>query len=64
MTAIAHSENFHDWFKSLGGNLISHDYRSTQEKANFRQLQVSTLKIDPQATKEKYNHKFKHNESR
>lgn len=62
VTAIAHSENFHKWFKSLGGELIKHDYTVTQNHANFRELKFSSLKIDPEKTKEKHNYKFKQNE--
>ena len=62
MTAIAHSENFHEWYKSLGGDLNKHNYTTTQEQANFRELKFSSLKIDPELTKKKHNYKFRQNE--
>jgi hypothetical protein len=61
MTAIANSENFQAWFKSLGGSLIFFDYSLTQTNANFRPLKFSSLKINPELTKQRHNYKFKSN---
>lgn len=62
MAAIANSENFGEWFKSLGGSLVFFDYAYTRAKTNFRELKFSSLKIDPEETKRKHNYKFKENE--
>lgn len=64
MTAVVKTDNFYNWFKDAGGNMVSED----PEKLNKNLLSIplqraSTLKTDPQAIKEKYNHKFQKNES-
>ena len=63
MTATAKTEDFYNWFKDAGGNLVTADPEELNKSLHNIPLErSSTLKLDPQRIKEKYNHKFKHNE--
>ena len=62
MTTTAKNDHFHTWFSGLGGNMVSQNHEELVKNLHQVPLQqVSTLKTDPQAIKEKYNHKFKQN---
>lgn len=63
MTTAAKIDDFYEWFKGIGGNMVN----QSPEKliANLHPVpldRTSSLKLNPQYIKEKYNHKFKKNE--
>jgi hypothetical protein len=49
---------FYEWFKDLGGDINRIDINDIDVRINNPMLQRSTLKLNPQQTKTKYNHKF------
>lgn len=62
MNSKINTNHFYNWFKNLGGNLS----QLNQDIVNRSILNIplqysSTLKLEPQKTKEKFNHKFKQN---
>lgn len=56
------TDQFYNWFKKFGGDLASLDQEKVNKTILFVPLHYSSsLKIDPQKTKEKHNYKFKVN---
>lgn len=65
MTTIAKTDHFYEWFKSMGGNLITKTPEQLNRNLHNVPLQMgSSLKSDPERIKKMYNHKFKNNEHR
>lgn len=63
MDITAKTEDFYNWFKDMGGNLVT--YHPEILNNNIRQIPLetgSTLKANAQRIKQTYNHKFKKNE--
>ncbi|MFH6944599.1 hypothetical protein [Flavobacterium sp. FlaQc-50] len=60
--ALAKTDDFYNWFKEMGGNMITKEPEKLNENLHKVPLQVgSTLKANAQRIKEMYNHKFKQN---
>lgn len=60
MTVEAKNEHFYEWFKEAGGNMITQNPEKLNKNLHAIPLQqASTLKIDPELTKQKHNYKFK-----
>lgn len=60
MTTIAKTQNFFEWFTSLGGNVVSYKNVSIHDNLNIIPLtHGNNLKNKAAAIKEKYNYKFK-----
>ena len=51
-------ENFYNWFKKLGGNLAILDSERVFASCSETFTQIPSLKNNPEAIKQKYNHKF------
>jgi hypothetical protein len=52
------AQKFYDWFKSLGGNLSVFNVESIFSSCSESLTETSSFKSNPEATKQKYNHKF------
>ncbi len=59
MTSLAKTQNFYDWFTSLGGNVVSYKNVSIHETLNLIPLTSNNLKHQARTIKEKHNYKFK-----
>lgn len=59
MTIAAKTEDFYNWFKGAGGNLVTTDPEELNKNLHPIPLErASTLKTDPERIKKLYNHKF------
>jgi hypothetical protein len=59
MSAIAKTQNFYEWFITLGGNVVSYKNVNIHENLNLIPLTTNNLKHQAEIIKQKHNYKFK-----
>lgn len=63
MQSQINSINFYNWFMSIGGDLSNSNAEIVSSSANRLPLTHANLKNRAEEIKDKYNHKFKTNDS-
>lgn len=58
MTAITKTQNFYDWFTSLGGNVVTYNNVNIHETLNLIPLTNANLKSKAKIIKDQHNYKF------
>ena len=55
---VLKANEFYTWFQNLGGNLVEFNAENLISSCTETFNKISSFKSNPEATKQKFNHKF------